>query len=227
VALERVAEGGDEESFLEIATNHISGMKVLALTLSPLHIEMLDPARVIEALDIARHGVDLIVVDLHPSYHPLNLALFAAADQILVPVTPDIPAVRAALQYTEVAAELNVRDRLELVINRTDSGLPVGDIERTVGIDSMARIRSGGMLFVKATNVGRTIIDLFPREKITDDFVRLAERVLQGRRVTAEASDEPATATGRAALPIFGGLFAKRNAERPAPRPAPRPAVQG
>src|SRR6266545_4871107 len=36
-----VPEGGVPDSFLEVATNHASGMKVLALTLSPLHTEML------------------------------------------------------------------------------------------------------------------------------------------------------------------------------------------
>jgi hypothetical protein len=51
-------------------------------------------------------------VDLHPSYSRLNQAIFAIADKILVPVTPDVPAIRAAVQLTDYAAELGVRDRL-------------------------------------------------------------------------------------------------------------------
>ncbi|MFL5641649.1 MAG: hypothetical protein ACJ771_04845, partial [Chloroflexota bacterium] len=50
--------------------------------------------------------------------------------------------------------------------------------ERTVGMPALAQIRSGGLLFVRAANEGRTVIDMFPREKITTDFDQLADRVL-------------------------------------------------
>ena len=61
---------------------------------------------------------------------------------------------------------------------RANSGLSVADMERTVGMPALALIRSGGLLFVRAANEGRTVIELFPREKITSDFDELADRVL-------------------------------------------------
>src|SRR5262245_24582240 len=73
---------------------------------------------------------------------------------------------------------MGVRDRLALVINRANSGVTVADMERTVGMPALALIRSGGLLFVRAANEGRTVIELFPREKITADFDELADRVL-------------------------------------------------
>ena len=51
-------------------------------------------------------------------------------------------------------------------------------MERTVGMPSLALIRSGGLLFVRAANEGRTVIEMFPREKITEDFDALADRIL-------------------------------------------------
>ena len=57
-------------------------------------------------------------------------------------MTPDVPAIRAAVQLTDYAAELGVRDRLALVINRANSGVTVADLERTVGMPSIALIRS-------------------------------------------------------------------------------------
>jgi len=38
--------------------------------------------------------------------------IFALADQILVPVTPEVPTIRAAVQFREVAVDLEIRDRL-------------------------------------------------------------------------------------------------------------------
>ena len=75
-------------------------MRVAALTSSPLHTEILDPTRVADAITVARRGFDFIVVDLHPSYSTLNQAIFERADRILVPVTPDVPAIRAAVHAT-------------------------------------------------------------------------------------------------------------------------------
>ena len=65
-----------------------------------------------------------------------------------------------------------------MVINRANSGVSVADMERTVGMPGLALIRSGGLLFVRAANEGRTVIEMFPKEKITTDFEVLADRVL-------------------------------------------------
>jgi Flp pilus assembly CpaE family ATPase len=57
-------------------------------------------------------------------------------------------------------------------------------MERTVGMPALALIRSGGLLFVRAANEGRTVIEMFPRERITEDFDGLADR-LMGTPTTA------------------------------------------
>jgi pilus assembly protein CpaE len=202
-------EGGPVEGLLDIAAVHESGVRVAALVSNPLAMTRLDPERVGEALMAARWGVDVIVVDLHPSYSDVNQVIFSIADRILVPVTPDLPAIRAAVQLAEVATELGIRDRLSTVVNRANSGVTVADIERAVGSPAIAQIRSGGMLFVKAANVGRTVIDLFPREKVSGDFEALADRVL------GIAGPEPATAAHAGEQrSLLGGLFRGKEAVR-------------
>lgn len=172
------ADGGPSEALFEISSSHVSGMHVVALTDSPMHTDVLDPTRLAAAIGVARGRVDIIVIDLHPSYSVLNQTIFEEADRILVPVTPDVPAIRAAVQLRDVAAGLGCRERLAMVVNRANSGLTVADMERTVGMPALALIRSGGLLFVRAANEGRTVIEMFPKEKITADFDALADRVL-------------------------------------------------
>ena len=179
-------EGGPTENLFDIASSHPSGMKVVALTDSPLHTDVLDPARMVAAIADARARFDVIVIDLHPSYSTLNQAIFDEADRILVPVTPDVPAIRAAVQFRDVAGGLGCRERLAMVINRANSGVTVEDMERTVGMPALALIRSGGLLFVRAANEGRTVTEMFPKEKITTDFDVLADRVI-GTRTAAPA----------------------------------------
>ena len=72
-------------------------------------------------------------------------------------------------------------------------------MERTVGMPSLALIRSGGLLFVRAANEGRTVIEMFPKERITEDFDALADALF------GIAVDRPV----RPASPACG-LFAAR-----------------
>jgi pilus assembly protein CpaE len=194
-------EGGPAQTFAEIASDHSSGLRVLPLSSSPILTDILDPARVATAITVVRRGVDYVIVDLHPSYSPLNRAIFDKADRILVPVTPDLPCIRAAMKLREVADELGMRERLVLIVNRANTGVPLADIEKAVGIPVYAEIHSAGMVIVKATNEGRTLVENAPREQITQDFSALADRILGrkpapvpkasfklfGRQVTARA----------------------------------------
>jgi pilus assembly protein CpaE len=193
-------EGGPVETLTELAAPHPSGLSVVALTSSPLNTEILEPVRVADAIATARPTYDFIVVDLHPSYSALNMEIFEKADRILVPVTPDVPALRAAVQLRDVAIEVGLQDRLALIINRANSGVSVADMERTVGMAALALIRSGGLLFVRAANAGRTIIDMYPREKITEDFDALADRLVR----THVPEPTGAGAPQRAGFRLFG-----------------------
>jgi MinD-like ATPase involved in chromosome partitioning or flagellar assembly len=184
------AEGGSIETLTEIAAAHASGMRVVSLTDSPLDVDILDPARVAAEIQAARTAYDVIVIDLHPSYSELNQAMFEIADRIIVPVTPDVPAIRAAVQLRDVATNDAFKERLAMVVNRANSGVGVADMERTVGMPALALIRSGGLLFVRAANEGRTVIEMFPKERITADFDALAD-ALFGIAPTVGAPAKP------------------------------------
>lgn len=196
--------GYGHELLLDLATRHSSGIRVVALTSDPLRHPNLSPTRVADSILEARHGADAIVIDLHPSYSEVNLAVFAIADRILVPVTPDLPAMRAAIQLKEVATEVGVRDRLSMIINRANSGVTVADMETTVGLPAVAQIRSAGLHFVWSANAGKTLIDKFPRHPATQDLEHLAERLLSIH------AGGPAKERPRESVSLLRSLFGRR-----------------
>ena len=195
--------GYSHETLLDLATVHASGIRVVALSTNPLSHPSLKPERVADAISEARHAVEAIVVDMHPSYSEVNLAIFSIADRIIVPVTPDLPAMRAAIQLKEVAVEVGVRDRLAMVINRANSGVAVADMESTVGLPAIAHIRSAGLHFVHSANAGMTLIDKFPKHQATQDFEHLANRLV------AAYSGAPAP-NRRASGNLLKGLFGRK-----------------
>ena len=199
-------EGGPSIPFLDLASAHPSGLRVLPLTNSPIHTELLQPERVAGSISQARRGVDFVIADLHPSYSPLNRALFDKADRIMIPLTPDLPAIRATVKLRDVADELGMRERLSLIVNRANTGVAPADVEKAVGIPAYGQVRSAGLTLVRAVNEGRTLVELAPKEPITQDFFALADR-LMGREV---ARVEAAPAGRR----LFGRLQLARAGAR-------------
>jgi pilus assembly protein CpaE len=167
-----------EESVAQVAATHSPGLDVLVLSATPFHTEALMPERVAAALAAARAVYDLVILDLHPDFGPLNLALFELADRIIVPVTPDVPCMLAAIQFREIAIALNIRDRLLLVINRADSGIAPSKVEEAIGIPALAQIRSAGTLFYKASDAGISAVESSPGDKAIGDIGRLVDRLL-------------------------------------------------
>jgi MinD-like ATPase involved in chromosome partitioning or flagellar assembly len=196
------ADGGPIESLAELATEHDSGMRVVALTSAPLPTEILEAGRIAAEISAARRFFDYIVVDVHPSYSAVNLAIFDQADRILVPVTPDVPALRAAVQLREASRELGIADRLALVVNRANSGVSVADMERTVGMPALAQIRSAGLFFVRAANEGRTVVERFPKERVSEDFTALADNLTD--RESSQAAWADTTPARLPARRMFG-----------------------
>ena len=184
------------EPFEDIARVHQSGVSVLVMAESPVRTEVLEPRRVADSISAACDAYDWVIVDMHPDYGPLNQVIFERADKILVPVTPDVPAIRAAVQFSQVATELGVRDRLAMVVNRANSGVSVADMERTVGMPALAEIRSAGMIFVRAANEGRSAVEQFPKEKVIEDIETLADRLMPERE---------GASTGSGLRSLFGG----------------------
>jgi pilus assembly protein CpaE len=201
-----VWESGEQRpgGLAALAAPHSNGLKVVVLATSPLQTERIDPTRFSEALAGTKLGFDVVVIDLHPDYGPLNRAIFGRCNRILVPVTPDVPAIRAAMQFHELSGDMGVRDRVAMIVNRANSGVSVADMETTTGMRAFGTVRSAGMQFVRAANEGLTAVEKFPKEKVTGDFEALADTLLS-RPVAAPTSER---------RPILGLLNRNREVVR-------------
>ena len=117
-----------------------------------------------------------------------------------------MPAIRATVKLRDVADELGMRERLALIINRSGTGVSSADVEQAVGIPAYGQVRSAGLAVVRSVNEGRTLVDIAPKDPITQDFFVLADKLL-GKDVRRT---EHVASTG--GLRIFGRLLL------PAPR---------
>ncbi|HSB16177.1 MAG TPA: AAA family ATPase [Bryobacteraceae bacterium] len=97
-----------------------------------------DAPQLAELIEYCRGVYDLVFLDLGNPYGAWNLKAARVADEVLLVVTTDVPAVYGA-QRTLACLERNgiARHRVRLLVNRfrKDYGLEPGDVESALGVE--------------------------------------------------------------------------------------------
>lgn len=176
---------------------HESGVKVLLAPPRPEAAESLlatenerQRASAVEAiLTTMRDDFDIIVADLWGWIDDIALSLFDAAALIILVVTPDIPAVKNARLFLELAGKLDYsHDSILLVVNGADrrGALQVKQIEKAM-IPVMAEIPYDERAAIAAANRGDPLVLRDRDRPISRSLLDLADTILD----TLSAEEEP------------------------------------
>jgi pilus assembly protein CpaE len=136
---------------------------------------------------------DVIIVDTRPSFDDLNLAMFDAADMLLLVVTMDMTAIKDARQFLEVTELLGYpEDRLRLVLNRSNtySGIPATEIGESLRRPLWARIPDEPGPVLRSVNEGVPLVSSSNDSKVVEEINRMAREIL------AFVNPDAAVATG-------------------------------
>jgi pilus assembly protein CpaE len=213
-------EGLDRDMLNSVLSPHGSGLKVL---LAPPHPEaaesLLAGASVDEGmgnsalaavLKLMREAFDVIVVDMWSWVDEVALTVFDAAALIVLVVMPNIPAIKSARLFLEVANTLNYpTEKISLVVNGVDrrTGIRVEQIEQAM-IPVAAQIPLDSHVVLAAINHGVPFVMRDPSRPVSQAIFRLAEYVqntLAEGREDEEEKEAVAAGTGRLRLGrVFG-----------------------
>ena len=192
----------DSDMLSSVLTPHGSGIKVL---LAPPHPEAAEGLLAntssdegmggnptLEAvLGLMREEFDIIVVDVWSWIDDVALTVFDAAAMIVLVVKPNIPAVKSARLFLEVAAKLNYPlEKVALVVNCVDrrTGIRVEQIERAM-IPVAAQIPLDERSAMAAANRGVPFVMRDQNRPVSQEVLQLAEYVW-GKLSEAEESEE-------------------------------------
>jgi Flp pilus assembly CpaE family ATPase len=95
------------------------------------------------------------------------------------------------------------------------------DLERVVGLPSLARIRSAGLLFLRAADEGRSAVEMFPTSKVVADLDAMAGRLLEGTNATDGWSG---FASGKRMAGSVKGFFDRLGTRSPEGGPGSQPS---
>jgi len=194
----------DSDLLSTVMTAHGSGIRVLLAPPRPEAAESLlvnrdgqDTERrsaVQTILDAMRDDFDIIVADMWSWVDDLSLTLFDAATLIVLVVTPDIPAIKSARLFLELAHKLDYGgDKLLLVVNGSDrrGSLKVHQIESAM-MPVTAEIPFDDRAALAAANRGVPVVVRDRDRPISEGIAHLAEIIYERLLGAEEADEQPA-----------------------------------
>jgi pilus assembly protein CpaE len=197
----------DRDMLSSVLSPHGSGVKVL---LAPPHPEaaeaLIAPSgegggsqSVLRSImRLMRQEFDIIVVDTWSWVDDVVLTILDNSALIILIVTPDIPAIKNARLFLEVAEKLNYsNDEMALVLNRADrQSIRPEQIAQAL-IPLAVQIPQDGQVMATAANQGVPFIMRDPSRPVSQGIFQLAEYVLERvQEEVTEGEDEDSEAGG-------------------------------
>lgn len=216
-----------EPELLHAATlPHTSGIRLLAAPPSPEMADMVSVQQLQRIIALARRRYEYVVADLGSCLDDRALGFMDVADQIVVLITPDIPAIKNARLFLEVTRDLEYdMDDVLLVLNRADprGGITAEAVERHIKHPVVLSLPDVPRVAMAAINRGVPLV-FYEREvqkdmPLTRKLLSLADKVPEpGMVLPQEAADDQeaqplerlpdkAPATEPQKKGLLGGLF--------------------
>ena len=156
---------------------HDSGLHVLAAPMSPEGSELVTPDHVSHILGTLLEGYDAVVVDAGSVLDERALRVFETAETILLPVHPEISALKAVHGLLDYLNETgSIGDKSTFVLNNMFAReiLKPRDIEAALGSRISTDLPYDPFLYLKAVNEGVPIVLGAPRSPAAEQLVRLS-----------------------------------------------------
>jgi len=121
-----------------------------------------------------------------------TLALLEEADDIVLPLYPEIGAIKALLSFLEVLADVGgLGQKTTFVLNHVFPRelVKVRDVENTLGARVAFEVPNDQIVFVKAVNEGVPVVVGAPRTAAAESFGRLAQLLVGSTRPSAQPEE--------------------------------------
>jgi pilus assembly protein CpaE len=148
----------DTAFFGSLVTRTASGLDLLAASGRPI-VGAPDATRIRALLEFASRNRRYTVLDV-PRSDTATLDALEPATKVIIVVNQELATIRTATRMATALRQRYGRDRLHLVLTRTDRKAEISheDVERTVGLDIEHTFPSDYRAALQAMNKGRPVV---------------------------------------------------------------------
>jgi pilus assembly protein CpaE len=184
--------------------------KYLALLAAPTEIGKDEDVRVehvTRAISLLRAQVEYLVIDPPRMLNEMTISALDAADDLILLMTLDVPAIRSAKRALDIFTRLGYeRGRVKVVVNRYTK-MPEFDLKQVSKVletDVFATISNDYQSAISSINVGEPLVLSKTQSRIVHDFGNLASK-LSGIRPPSETPDQRQRPNRSGWSALFGG----------------------
>jgi pilus assembly protein CpaE len=194
-----------DDSLLKIfLVPHSAKLSLLAAPREADSADDIEPEHVFQVLELLRERFDYVVIDPQHTFDAITLAALDQADDIMLVLTLDIPAIRSTQRALQIFDRLGYpRHKIHVVVNRFSRqiDLDLRQVERFLGERVMSYVQSDYRTAVNSINLGKPLVESEPNSKIAAEL----------RQMTAAVTGAPAAAPApESRAGLFGSLFRRK-----------------
>ena len=167
----------EPELFRTYVSHHPSGLDVLAAPGSPELADLVTPEHIGQVLETALLAYEAVVVDAGSNLDERSLAVLEAAEVVLLPVYPEISALRAVhafLDYVNEAGSISTKTTFVLNNMFAKELLKMRDVESALGARIAQSLPYDPFLYLKAVNEGDPVVLGAARTPLAAAMLKLA-----------------------------------------------------
>ncbi|HEU5422046.1 MAG TPA: AAA family ATPase [Nitrolancea sp.] len=150
----------DQEFLERAAVRHASGLRAFLAPDDFVRAEVISGEQIQRILKVMRQHYDYIIVDTCSLPDQVTTAAMEEADRIVLVVTPELPALKNAARFLQLAGEFGYQGKVTLALNRANSrgALGLNDIQTHLRATVAVSIGSDGKAVMRAVNTGDPVI---------------------------------------------------------------------
>lgn len=160
--------------------SHSPTLSLLASPREAGAAEHLNPEHIIQAIDVLRERFSFVVIDEPHTLDANTVATLDHADEVLLVLTLDIPAIRSAQRTLAIFDQLGyTREKVRIVVNRMSkqADLDLPQVERYLGERVAEVVHNDYRQVINSINLGQPVVESQPSSMIAGDFKRLVAAI--------------------------------------------------
>lgn len=174
----------DDALIHSFVTPYSSNLSLLAAPKEADSADEIEPEHVFEILQRLRESYDYVVLDPQHTFDSITLAALDQADEIVLILTLDIPAIRSTQRALEIFDRLGYpRKKIRIVVNRWSKqiDLDLRQVEKFLGEPVIGFVPSDYQTAVTSINLGRPLVQSDPNSKIAQEIRRVVGTIMTGQ----------------------------------------------